>query len=39
LCNRQEGAAVLVGYMRVSTAEQSLALRHDALLAAGIAPE
>jgi len=30
---------VLVGYMRVSTAEQNLALQHDALLAAGIAPE
>ena len=30
---------MLVGYMRVSTAEQSLALQRDALLAAGIAPE
>ena len=26
---------MLVGYMRVSTAEQDLALQHDALLAAG----
>lgn len=31
--------AVLVGYMRVSTAEQNLALQRDALLAAGVAPE
>ena len=31
--------AVLVGYMRVSTAEQNLALQHGALLATGIAPE
>jgi len=31
--------AVLVGYMRVSTAEKNLALQRDALLAAGIAPE
>ena len=30
---------MLVGYMRVSTAEQSLALQRDALLAAGIEPE
>jgi DNA invertase Pin-like site-specific DNA recombinase len=30
---------MLVGYMRISTAEQSLALQRDALLAAGIAPE
>ena len=30
---------MLVGYMRVSTAEQNLALQHGALLAAGIAPE
>ena len=30
---------VLVGYMRVSTAEKNLALQHDALPAAGIAPE
>jgi DNA invertase Pin-like site-specific DNA recombinase len=30
-----KGRAVLVGYMRVSTAEQSLALQHDALAAAG----
>ena len=30
---------MLVGYMRVSTAEQNLALQRDALLAAGIAPE
>ena len=29
---------MLVGYMRVSTAEQNLALQRDALLAAGIAP-
>jgi DNA invertase Pin-like site-specific DNA recombinase len=34
-----EGWTVLVGYMRVSTAEQSLALQRDALLSAGIAPE
>ena len=27
---------MLVGYMRVSTAEQSLALQRDALLAAGV---
>jgi len=31
--------AVLVGYMRVSTAEQNLALQRDALLSAGIAPD
>ena len=31
--------AVLVGYMRVSTAEQNLALQRDALLSAGVAPE
>ena len=30
---------MLVGYMRVSTAEQNLALQRDALLAAGLAPE
>jgi len=30
---------VLVGYMRVSTAEQNLALQRDALLSAGVAPE
>ena len=30
---------MLVGYMRVSTAEQNLALQRDALEAAGIAPE
>ncbi len=30
---------MLVGYMRVSTAEQSLALQRDALAAAGVAPE
>ena len=30
---------MLVGYMRVSTAEQNLALQHGALLATGIAPE
>ena len=30
---------MLVGYMRVSTAEQNLALQRDALLAAGIEPE
>ena len=29
---------MLVGYMRVSTAEQSLALQRDALLAAGVEP-
>ena len=33
------GWAVLVGYMRVSTAEQNLALQRDALLAAGVASE
>ncbi len=32
-------SAVLVGYMRVSTVEQNLALQRDALLSAGIAPE
>src|SRR4051794_19594893 len=31
--------AVLVGYMRVSTAEQNLALQRDALLRAGVASE
>ncbi len=31
--------AVLVGYMRVSTVEQNLALQRDALLSAGIAPD
>ena len=30
---------MLVGYMRVSTAERNLALQRDALLSAGIAPE
>ena len=30
---------MLVGYMRVSTAEQNLDLQRDALLSAGIAPE
>jgi len=30
---------MLVGYMRVSTAEQNVALQRDALLAAGVAPE
>lgn len=30
---------MLVGYMRVSTAEQNLALQRDALLAAGVEPE
>ena len=30
---------MLVGYMRVSTAEQSLALQRYALLAAGVEPE
>ena len=33
------GWVVLVGYMRVSTAEQNLALHRDTLLAAGVAPE
>ena len=36
---RAGGVAVLVGYMRVSTAEQSLALQRDALLAAGVEQE
>ena len=39
VCAAGAGWAVLVGYMRVSTAEQNLALQRDALLAAGIAPE
>ena len=39
VCAESAGWAVLVGYMRVSTAEQNLALQRDALLAAGIAPE
>ena len=30
---------MLVGYMRVSTAEQNLDLQRDALLSAGVAPE
>ncbi len=30
---------MLVGYMRVSTAERNFALQRDALLAASIAPE
>jgi DNA invertase Pin-like site-specific DNA recombinase len=30
---------VLVGYMRISTVEQNLALQRDALLAAGVAPD
>jgi DNA invertase Pin-like site-specific DNA recombinase len=30
---------VLVDYMRVSTAEQNLALQPDVLLSAGVAPE
>ena len=38
-CAAGAGWAVLVGYMRVSTAEQNLALQRDALLAAGVAPE
>ena len=32
------GWVVLVGYMRVSMAEQNLSLQRDALLAAGVAP-
>ena len=39
VCAAGAGRAVLVGYMRASTAEQNLALQRDALLAAGIAPE
>ena len=39
VCATDAGWAVLVGYMRVSTAEQNLALQRDALLAAGVAPE
>ena len=38
VCAADAGWAVLVGYMRVSTAEQNLALQRDALLAAGVAP-
>ena len=33
------GWAVLIGYMRVSTAEQNLVLQQDALLSAGVPPE
>ena len=39
VCAASAGWAVLVGYMRVSTTEQNLALQRDALLAVGIAPE
>ena len=39
VCAKGAGWAVLVGYMRVSTAEQNLDLQRDALLAAGVAPE
>ena len=39
VCAAGAGWAVLVGYMRVSTAEQNPALQHDALLAAGVASE
>ena len=39
VCAAGAGWAVLVGSMRVPTAEQNLALQHNALLAAGIAPE
>ena len=39
VCATDAGWVVLVGYMRVSTAEQNLALQRDALLAAGVAPE
>ena len=35
VCAAGVGWAVLVGYMWASTAEQNLALQHDALLAAG----
>ena len=30
---------MLVGYMRVSTADQNLGLQRDALVAAGVAPD
>ncbi len=39
VCAAGVGWTVLVGYMRVSTAEQNLALQRDALLSAGVAPE
>ena len=39
VCAAGAGWAMLVGYMRVSTADQNLALQRDALLAAGVAPE
>lgn len=39
VCAVDAGWAVLVGYMRVSTAEQNLALQRDALLSAGVPPE
>ena len=36
LCRGREGADVLVGYMRISTAEQSPALQRETLLAAAV---
>lgn len=39
VCAADAGWAVLVGYMRVSTAEQSLDLQRDALLSASVAPD
>lgn len=33
------GASMLIGYMRVSTTDQTHALQHDALIGAGVAPD